>query len=324
MRHLLHVSRPHGRSRGACRAPSIGQPPPRHAKKRPVVVHSLPSGGAVHVEQADPRHPAVLLLHGVGGGAWSFGPQREALRASVACFTFEARGHGAARPVPDAGLNDTWVDALEALEWVFSSTGRPVVLVGHSMGGLLAMALACERPVAVAGVFLIEPVYAERGTPPAVLPRPVLAVVKAVMSVIARSFLRDGWLGRAIAWPVFRWAFHDVAAREAAWALQRTQVPLEHPRMLFEAFEGIVGFPFRPFADVLKGPVAVLEAAPRRGSRRSRFEEAWARLRARLGGSFSYDTVRGGHYLQLDRPHDVSSRLHDFIRGTAGTPANQG
>ncbi len=124
------------------------------------------------------------------------------------------------------------------------------------MGGLLAMALACERPSAVKGVFLIKPVYAVQGTPPAVLPRPVLAAVRAVMSVIATSFQRDGWLGRAVAGGGARGA----PTGDAAVSLS-------------------------PGVD----PPGRLVLAPHRAR---------------------------GHSLQLDRPHEVSERLLDFVRAT--------
>jgi pimeloyl-ACP methyl ester carboxylesterase len=273
-------------------------------------VLSLSSGAVVHGPAVVQRAPA-LFLHGVGGAAWSWGPQRDAL--PDAAFVWEARGHGEAKPVADAGLADWYADAREALEAVHATAGRKVFLVGHSMGGLLAMALAAQRPEAVAGVMLIDPVYAESGALPVPIPRFVLWPLRLFVSAVARSFQVDGWLGRALARPIFRWAFHDPAVRERAWEKQRKQVPLEHPRMLLESVDGVRGFPFAPFADQLDVPVAFLEASSRTGAR-SRFTRLKERLRARLGPRATFVSVVGGHYLQLDRPAEVNVALNELLR----------
>jgi pimeloyl-ACP methyl ester carboxylesterase len=191
--------------------------------------------------------------------------------------------------------------------------------VGHSMGGLLALALACERPDAVSGVFLVDPVYADSGALPVHIPRPVLAVFRLFIAAVARSFLRDGWLGRAVSWPIFRWAFHDAQARARTWQLQRAQVPLEYPRMLFESLDGVKGFPFQPFADRVNVATHLVEALPREGAR-SRFTAVVERLRARLGPRASSAGLVGGHYLQLDRPEQLNAQLLTFARAVAASP----
>lgn len=284
-----------------------------HAVASPGGLLRLPSGGVVHADAARPGAPPVLFLHGIGGAAWSFAPQREALRADFACFVWEARGHGAAEPVADAGLADHHEDALEALEAVTKATGAPALVVGHSMGGLHALAMACERASALSGVFLVDPVYAESGALPVRIPRPILAVLRVFFRAVARSYLRDGWLGRALSWPIFRRSFHDGEAFRRTWRLQCLQVPLEHPRMLLESLDGVTGFPFQPFADRIDVPVHLVEALPRERAR-SRFAKVTERLRARLGDRASSSGIVGGHYLQLDRPTEVNAELLAFAR----------
>lgn len=280
-------------------------------------LRTLRSGGVLHLDEHGERQgtsarPPLLLLHGVGGAAFSFEPQRLGLAGEARCFVFEARGHGAAARVEDAGLGDYFVDAGEALSEVSAITGRKVVLVGHSMGALIALALACQRPGEVAGLFLVDPVYAEAGEPPRRLPGVVVALARILVAVVARSYRRDGWLSRFLSRRFYRWAFQDRAAMEQAWQAQRSQVPLEYPRMLFEALEGVRGFPFQPFADRVDARTFLVEAVPREGAR-SRFTEVVARLAARLGERAGYARVVGGHYLQLDRPGEVTRLLRDFL-----------
>lgn len=274
------------------------------------MIRSLPSGGALHTSESQ-RRPSLLFLHGVGGGAWSWQPQHAELTEEFGCFSCETRGHGAATPVADAGLADAYQDASEALRCAHDLSGQQVVLVGHSMGGLIALALACDHPALVRGVFLVDPVYAEHGAPPMVLPWPLLKLVRFLMAGLVRSYFRNGPVSRALSRFVFTKAFTDRAAMERAWQAQRTQVPLEHPRMLYEAFEGVTGFPFRAFADVVQTPIYLLEAASKRPTRFAALAE---RLCNRLGDRFTFAAVTGGHYLQLDRPAEVTKRLADFAR----------
>ncbi|MDX2015141.1 MAG: alpha/beta hydrolase [Myxococcaceae bacterium] len=272
----------------------------------------LPSGGALHHEGPErAAGPALLFLHGVGGGAWSWAPQRAALSPTWTCFTWEARGHGQASPCDDAGLADSHRDAQEALAWILENTRHDVVLVGHSMGGLIAVALACEVRTRIAALVLVDPVYAERGNG-VPLPSLLLAPLRVFFRAVARSFQRDGWLGRFIAWPFFKWAFLDARVRDATWPVQLTQKPIEYPRTVLEALDGVKGFPFRPFADELDVQTVLLEAV-QRPRQKSRFSALVPRLQSRLGGRFTYDVVRSGHYLQLDRPDEVTRRLRALL-----------
>ena len=111
----------------------------------------------------------------------------------------------------------------------------------------------------------------------------------------------------------FRWAFLDAAAMQRAWALQRTVVPLEYPRMLYESIAGVQGFNFQPFADRVTAPTFFLEARQHSGAR-SRFAHVAARFRARAGVRCEHEIIHGGHYLQLDRPDAVAARLRAFAQ----------
>lgn len=279
----------------------------------------LPSGAALHAAGAAPRgRLRLLFLHGVGGGAWSWAPQVQALAPDFDCRVWEGRGHGQARPAADAGLADFAQDAHEALQALWAEAPEPVLLVAHSMGGMLALDLARRWPQRVCGLCLVDPVYAERGTPPAVL-APLLALLKWAAAPLVRSYQADGPASRWVSRRMFARAFHDRQAMERAWPLQRQQVPLEPPRMLNEAFTGVQGFEFRPFADELTTPLCLLEARPRPGAR-SRFAAVAARWQAR-GVPCTHLQIDGGHYLQWDRPAAVTAALQGFAQALAAGQA---
>ncbi|GAC1523376.1 MAG: alpha/beta hydrolase [Vulcanimicrobiaceae bacterium] len=241
-----------------------------------------------------PDGAPILFLHGVGGAAWSWEPQRDALGERHRTFVWEARGHGAAAPVGDAGLGDYYADALEALDAVVATAGAPWI-VGHSMGGLLALALAAERGPDVRGLVLVDPVYAPDGGTH--LQGRSGRIARRLMAPFVASMMRDGRLARTLARMVFAASFVDRDCMTRAWARQRTQVPVEYPKMMYEAFDGPTNFPNRAFAREIDVPTLLLEPA---ASARPRFPKLVAELE-RLGDRFNYLVLDGGHYLQLDR-----------------------
>jgi pimeloyl-ACP methyl ester carboxylesterase len=264
----------------------------------------MSSGSAVH--RSASGRISLLFLHGVAGGAWSWEPQVASLAAEFRLNVWEARGHGLAARVADAGLGDYYVDAREALDRVVELDG-PAFVVGHSMGGLLALALAAERPYAVRGLALVDPVYAPDGGRHA--GGLLAASARMLLGPLVRDLARNGPATRALGRLVFSQAFEDRACMERAWTRQRTQVPVEYARMMYEAFEGTTGFPNRAFAREVAMPTLLLE--PR--SVAPRFPELLADLE-RLGKRFTHTAVDGGHYLQLDRSAEhVTRALREFV-----------
>jgi pimeloyl-ACP methyl ester carboxylesterase len=85
--------------------------------------------------------PPVLLIHGMCGGAWYWRDYQTLLaRHGYESHAVNLRGHHGSRPVPNIGkvsLNEFVADALE----VARSLKNPIV-IGHSMGGLIAQKLA--------------------------------------------------------------------------------------------------------------------------------------------------------------------------------------
>ena len=107
---------------------------------------------------AAPTRPPVLFVHGMMAGAWIFERyQRFFAARGYASWAVNLRGHYGSRPVADFGrlpLQAYVDDAVEAARALADAYGveRPVI-VGHSMGGLIAQKLA-ERGVVDAAVLL--------------------------------------------------------------------------------------------------------------------------------------------------------------------------
>ncbi|MGV4924103.1 alpha/beta fold hydrolase [Streptomyces sp. BHT-5-2] len=102
---------------------------------------------------ASAETPTLLLIHGFGGTAAHWEPLMGALPPRFHAVALDLPGHGTHRmPVdtPLSAVRACLVDALERL----GVTG-PVVPVGHSLGGLVALDLAGAEPDRVRGAAVI-------------------------------------------------------------------------------------------------------------------------------------------------------------------------
>lgn len=99
----------------------------------------------------------LLLLHGVGLRAEAWGPQIAALAPHARVIAADLPGHGGSDPLPEgAALPDF---AQWAAQVVQALGLGPVSLAGHSMGALVALGLAVERPDLVSRVALLNAVH---------------------------------------------------------------------------------------------------------------------------------------------------------------------
>jgi pimeloyl-ACP methyl ester carboxylesterase len=128
--------------------PTVVPPPPLEARERTVTTED---GVALSVHEHGPDDAAVtvVLAHGYvqSSRLWN-GQVRDLLaaRPDAKVVTYDHRGHGAsARCARDTATLDQLGHDLAAVLDAVAPTG-PVVVGGHSMGGMTIMALAEQRP----------------------------------------------------------------------------------------------------------------------------------------------------------------------------------
>jgi pimeloyl-ACP methyl ester carboxylesterase len=93
--------------------------------------------------------PPLLLLHGYGGAAWNFAelvPLLEGRRLVVP----DLPGHGGSEPLPAATISGL-ADAVAGL------LDGPTPVLGHSLGGVVALRLAERHPELVSALVLAAP-----------------------------------------------------------------------------------------------------------------------------------------------------------------------
>jgi len=257
--------------------------------------------------------PAVLFLHGWLDHSHSF----DALIAHVpahwrlALLDFRGMGQSAHAP-PEAHYQsaDHALDVEAALDGLGLERAH---LVGHSLGGIVALTYAAARPGRVQTVSLIESLGPTGGEPRVAVER-------------LRAFLDDARR------PPHRKRYPDVAAAAARLRENNPSLPeaaaLHLARHGTEPFEGGVAFTFDPrhrrrFAQGYdEAQWLALQAAVTCPVQLIRGEQgltpAPQRLRARLEALPSLvgtpHVFPGGHHVHLERPSEVARVLATFIR----------
>lgn len=102
-----------------------------------------------------PDHgPPLWLLHGVARRGLDFAPILADLSVRWSVRAPDQRGHGRSEHAPGRYLVTDYVSDLVAL---LRRGNEPAVLVGHSLGALVALGAAAAAPLAVRAVVLLDP-----------------------------------------------------------------------------------------------------------------------------------------------------------------------
>ena len=117
------------------------------------------SGRRMNIVCTGQGSPTVVFEYGLGSHLLHWQKvQPEASKFTTACF-YDRAGYGTSDPSlrPMTAHNVT-----DDLYWLLNKAGvqKPVVLVGHSLGGLYATLYADRFPLQVAGLVLIDPSFA--------------------------------------------------------------------------------------------------------------------------------------------------------------------
>lgn len=103
--------------------------------------------------EGDPANPPLVLLNSIGTDMDLWDAALPALRRHFALLRIDTRGHGASdAPEGDytmAMLVDDVATVMDAADWDVA------VIVGVSLGGMIAMQLALDSPVRVQGLVLV-------------------------------------------------------------------------------------------------------------------------------------------------------------------------
>jgi pimeloyl-ACP methyl ester carboxylesterase len=270
-------------------------------------VIALRSGIQVRIAESGCNgDPAVVMLHGWGASLFTFHDAFARLTATGArVIAFDLRGHGLSGH-PNARGSYSLEANLDDLDACLDALSlERAALVGHSLGGGIALHYALRRPDRVARLALINPV--------GVVP------VRATwaMRLVPRWLLhRMG--GRAIPRGLVELIMRYLAFGDASQITSRDVdeywVPTQVPGFVMAIRAGIDEFDWAPLssstADSLSVPTLVIVGD------RDRVIPHSDRGARRLHNA-RVVIVPGGHCVHEERPADVYRLLSDFFRERA-------
>lgn len=280
-------------------------------------VHYVDHGGP-------PAAPVLVLVHGLGGSHanWtSFAPlltdRRRVLALDLAGFGLTG-GHPR-----DATVSGNRLLLQQFLEKV---VGRPAVLVGNSMGGLITAMQAAEQPRTVSGLALVDPVL------PWVFSRPDPLVISTFAAVGMPEPVRRALLGRRPPLTATQAALEllelccadparispDVVDQHVALARRRRSVPNTEADLLLAARSLIwVMARRRRYAaqlHELRRPVLLIH-----GSEDRLVPIRAARRTAAANPSWRFEEATGiGHVPMLESPAWTAAQVNDWLATSVG------
>ncbi|HEX4246392.1 MAG TPA: alpha/beta fold hydrolase [Pseudonocardia sp.] len=120
--------------------------------------------------------PPIVLVHGLGGSHLDWAPLGPGLAEGRRVVALDLRGFGL---TPGEGRAATVMANVDLLDrFLREVLGRPAVLVGNSMGGLISLLQADRNPETVAGLALLDPALPQPG------PRPELRVIGLALACV--------------------------------------------------------------------------------------------------------------------------------------------
>lgn len=241
--------------------------------------------------------PDVVILHGLGTTAQDWLPVSRLLARHYRVTLVDLPGHGMS-PLPEPFSLDRAVAALDRA--LAETSDQPVILVGHSLGGLVAAQEALERPDRVRGLVLVETALRPQVTPAE------RAHLEAEMDRDYRGFLRSSYMEMA----------RDSAQGERLYAEAAAIDPSNVKPWIHLAMIADLSGMMRKLQPALLAVLAERSWEP---------AETWAHASDALGYSHVPHVrpvrLEGcGHFIMLDRPEALSQIIDRFAQNPDGEP----
>ena len=250
-----------------------------------------------YVERGDRTGTPVVFLHGVTDSWRSFEPMLPHLPASIRAIAVTQRGHGGSSRPEDYRYVDFSADVAALLD---ALDIRSAVVVGHSMGSLVAQRFAIDHPERTAGLVLLGAMPTIKGHPDvqALWDGALATLADPVDPALAREFQVS------------------TLAQPIAPALLDTYVAesLKVPARVWKAtFREFLDSDFSSEIGRISAPTLVIAADKDAFSRRQERDALVAGIR----GAVATDYVGAGHAMHWEEPARVARDVAGFVMGLA-------
>ena len=250
------------------------------------------------VDQGSRAAPPIVLLHGYTDSWRSFEPVLASSRSSERLIAFTQRGHG------DAGIPERFrIEdfAAELLAFLDALRLERAIVVGHSMGSVVAQRFAIDHPDRLLGLVLVGAFAALRRSSACneAWEEALARLADPIDPAFAREFQES-----TIAQPVPP-AFLDMVVAESA------KVPA---RVWRAAWRAMAEADLEPELRRIATPTLILW-----GGRDTLFaRDEQTRLRRGIRGSRLLTYPAAGHALHWEEPSSFARDLRAFARECAG------
>ncbi|MCA9929544.1 MAG: alpha/beta hydrolase [Anaerolineales bacterium] len=234
------------------------------------------------------KRPSLLLIHGAGGNRTHW-PKTLRPLADYETFVLDLPGHGRSA-LPGC----TTIDAYAAVVTAFiNHLARPLVLIGHSMGGGIVQTIAAQHNLHVVAQVLI-------GTSPR-LP---------VGAAILDNALHNP--PQAIAF-IAKYAWSDAAPQTM---MNQTHQALAEvpPTVLHSDFTACNQFDMTERLGTIQLPTLVIS-----GSEDKMTPAKYGRFLADMIPNAQYSCLEGvGHFIMLEQPNQTAALIKQFLEQRSG------
>ncbi|MGE0297535.1 alpha/beta fold hydrolase [Pseudonocardia sp.] len=150
--------------------------PERDDHQQPWPGREVTAGGVtLHVrETPGPHGHEAVYVHGLSGSATNWTDLAALLRTRASGTAVDLPGFGRSRPL--ASRDYSPAAHADALLCFLAGRGRPVHLLGNSLGGAIALTVAARRPELVRTLTLVSPAMPDRRPDPRRLSDPRIAL----------------------------------------------------------------------------------------------------------------------------------------------------
>ena len=242
--------------------------------------------------------PPVVILHGLFGSKRNWSSIARQLASAFHLYAVDLRNHGAS---PWDKQHDYPAMASDVARLIEQKVGPPVTLIGHSMGGKVAMYLALTRPELVERLMVVDiPPARSRGTP--------ISYVHAMQAVplaqLSRRSEVEQALAETIADPVVRgFLVTNIISRPdgLAWAVNLDAIERQ--------FDMILDWPGTAAEQRFVGPTRFI-----RGNRSAFIKPAHEAIIQKLFPAATTESVIGaGHWVHAEQPAAFLEAVQRFL-----------
>lgn len=233
--------------------------------------------------------PAMVFVHGWTCDRSHFAPQVDRFSPQYRCIAVDLRGHGES----DAPMQDYTVEGFaDDVAWMCDQLDVvETVVVGHSMGGAVSLALSLGRPDLVRALVLLDS---------AILFPPD---VQALASQLATAFEAEGGMDSV---RQFEEQQFFTTSSDPALKQRLVDAACRTPRhVVASAFRHLLSFDATPGLERLQAPMLYVGAEPQLAD--------IGRLRELAPRAMFSNTAGSGHFHQLEVPDQINAMIARFL-----------